>query len=40
MGIDFNSIFDKIKDTAVKVILSINDKLTTGSETKYNHKNF
>ena len=40
MGIDFNSIFEKIKDTTVKVMLSIYTRLLKGSEIPYGHKNF
>ena len=40
MGIDFEMIFDGIKDIAIKTILSINDKLNKGEEVKYTHKNF
>ena len=40
MGIDFDSIFSNIKDIAVKVILSVYEKLHKGDEVKYNHKNF
>ena len=40
MGIDYDSIFSNIKDIAIKVILSIYDRLLKGDEVNYEHKNF
>ena len=40
MGIDFDEIFDNIKDAAIKTILSIYDRFLNDEDMKKNHKNF